>query len=300
MKFNSRYILIAVALLPALYAGAQAPANGRFSIKATADLTLANIMSVDYAIPEISSKSSSSDFGLDFGWTFWRHGRNALEANIGVGYERVALKAKLPQLDYHYSAPADADMDNDTYIRYYRLNGLDQKIISDRMTMPVYLNYRYQISKIFSVHALAGIKMGFNVSSIIGKASAEAFSYGVYPQYDDLMIDASYMNEFGQSVIGKEQTLNPDANSVTVSFMAGVGAELRIWGPLAANVTLKYEGAVSDMYKTSFYSISSFDAENVPVKYTVADGQTMAPLTGYLTNSKLSRLSCAVSLVYRF
>lgn len=300
MKYKVRYIAMAVAMLSAFTASAQNAVSEKFAIKATADIGLGKALSTGAALPGMDTKSSSSDFGLDFGWTFWARNHNSLEANVGLGYSRTSLTADLSKLDYHYAAPAEADMDKDTYIRYYELKGMHQKALSDRMTLPVYLNYRYEISRIFSVHALVGVKFGFNLSSKLDDAKVNVFSYGIYPQYDNLMIDASYMNEFGESVLGTDQAIKPSANSVTTSLMAGVGAEIRIWGPIAADVTLRYEGAFNDTFKSEYSNLVSFDAENAPVSYTVADGQKMQPLSNYLTKSKMSRLSCGVSLICRF
>ncbi len=300
MKYKARYILMAAALLPTCSVVAQHSVEDKFSIKATADIGLVNVRDIDYALNDISTKSSSSDFGVDFGWTFWQQRKNSLEANIGVGYARTSLKANLPELDYHYSAPAAADMDGEPYIRYYRINGLHQKIITERLTVPIYLNYRHKLSRIFSLNAFVGVKLGFNVSSKIADASGQAFSYGVYPQYDNLMIDAPYMNQFGESVLESGQGVKPDVTSVTASFLTGIGAEVQIWGPVSVNVSIRYEAAMSNAFDGVESKLTSFTAENVPVKYTVAEGQKMMPLSNYFTCSKLSRLSCGISLIYRF
>ncbi len=300
MNFKSRYILVVAALIPAFSAGAQDWQNNNFSIKASADIDLVNNMKIDCALPNMSTKSSSSYFGIDFGWTFWKQCNSSFEANIGLGYGRTSLKAKLPELDYHYSAPAAADMDNEPYIRYYELDGLKQTITTDRLAVPIYVTYHYHFNEILSVHALVGLKVAFNVSSKIAKSEGNAFSYGVYPQYDNLMIDAPYMNCFGESRLESDQTLKPKVYLASPSLMAGVGAEVRIWGPISADLTIKYEEVVSNMYKWTASKNSDFNAENAPVRYTVAEGQKVTPLSSYLTTSTLSRLNCSISLLYRF
>lgn len=300
MKFKSRYIFMVALSLAGLTASAQAGATEDFAIKATADIGLGKAMSTGYALPGLSAKSSSSDFGVDFGWTFWRQAQNSLEANIGLRYGRTSLKADVSDMDYHYAAPGSADMDNVAYIRYYELDDLHQKVVTDRLAIPLYLNYRYEINDRFSVHALAGMKLGFNVSSKIAQSGCKVYSYGVYPEYDDLMIDASYMNEFGSSTLGRDRAFKPETNTVTFSLMAGVGAEVHVWGPLSADLTFRYEGAVNNIYKSAKSRITTFEADNVPVSYTVAQGQKVKSLSDYLTSSKLSRISCAISLIYRF
>lgn len=300
MKYKAIYIVMAVALIQAFSAKAQSETTEEFAIKATADIGIGNALSTDSPVKGMGAKSSSSDFGVDFGWTFWRQIEHSLEANIGLRYGSVSTKAHLPAMDYHYSAPAAADMDNEPYIRYYELGNIHQKISTGRLAIPIYVKYRYEINERFSVHALAGMKIGFNVSSKIGNTKGEAFSYGVYPQYNDLMIDAPYMNEFGESTLTTRQTLKPSASPATFSLMAGIGAEVRVWGPISADLTIKYEGAVNNMYKSTKSGLNTFDAKNAPVRYTVAKGQQVEALSSYLTSSKLSRFSIAISAIYHF
>ncbi len=300
MKLKPLYILAAAVLLPSFTAGAQAPATEKFAIKATADIGLGKALTGSGTLPGMDTKSSMTDFGLDFGWTFWQQREHSVEANIGLRYGRASFKAGLASLDYNYQAPAAADMDNDTYIRYYELSDLHQKITTDRVSIPIYARYRYEINPRIGVHAILGFKIGLNASSKVSATTGSAFSYGIYPQYDDLMIDASYMNEFGRTNLAAATTLKPETASATVAIMAGVGAEVKVWGPISADLTIKYEGAMSNMYKRIGVAPAPYTATTAPVTYTVAGGQTVAPLCSYLSSSKPSRLSLAISAIYRF
>ncbi len=314
MKYKARYIVMAVTMLSVFTASAQSVVNDRFAIKATADIGMGNALSTNCAVQGMSTKASSSDFGIDFGWTFWKQNFHSLEANVGLGYGRTTLTATLPDMEYNYSAPAEADMDMDPYIRYYELSDLHQKIRANRVTLPLYVNYRYQTSKIVSVHALLGFKLGFNVSSKVAKTKGCAFSYGRYPQYDDLVIDAPCMNEFGEAILTTDQTLRPRRNEVTFSFLTGLGAEIQVCESFAVDVSLRYEGAMNDMFKTvtsdvvsdwstdenPLLQVKNFDAENAPVRYTVADGQTVTAFSNYLKRANMSRLSFGISFIYRF
>ncbi len=291
---------MAVAMLPAFAVLAQGSGEERFAIKPTVEIGFGDALSTGNAMPGMSTKSSSTDFGVDFGWTVWRSRSNSLEVNFGLGYGSTSLTADLGKLDYHYSAPAAADMDNDTYIRYYELSAMHQKIQAGRVTLPIYLNYRYETSRVVSLHALLGMKFGFSASSKVSQSSGTAYSYGIYPQYDNLLINATYMNEFGTTTLGADRTLKPETNGCTASLLVGAGAEIRLWGPLALDITLRYERGFNDVFKTAAGSVASIDADNAPVTYTVAEGQTVRPLSSYLGGSKISRLSAALSLICRF
>lgn len=300
MKHNAKNIVMAaVVMLTAMAASAQTATGNGFAVKVTADIGLGSALSVENALQGMDSKSSSSGFGFDFGWTFWQSHRQSLEANIGLGFASTSLKSDLPKLDYNYSAPAAADEDMVPYIRYYELDNLHQQVSVSRVTIPIYLNYRYQINRIVGVHALFGLKLGLSASAKASQTSGKVFSYGIYPEYDNLMIDASYMNEFGATTLTNDQAIKPKA-SATSSVMAGIGAEVALWGPLAADISLRYESGFGNMFQTVASKGSSFTADNAPVTYTVADGQQMTALSNYLTSSKISRLSLALTLIYRF
>ncbi len=300
MKFKIAYIVIASALFPAFTGRAQCDCKEDFAIKAVADIGLGKGMDVDGVFPDMTTKSSSHNFELDFGWTFWKQDMNYLEANIGIGYGCTYLKANAPGLDYHYSAAADADMDGDTYIRYYDVKDLHQKIQVESVTLPIYLKYRYRFSKVFSLHAVAGVRLRFNTSSKVSECTGKADSYGVYPQYDNLLIDASYMNMFGETSLDQDRVLAPAVNKCTTSILAGIGADFDICGPLAGSLSLNYERGLKDMFKKGVRDLSGIDAMTAPVTYTVAEGQTVRPLSSYLTRSKISRFSLSVALIYRF
>lgn len=299
MKYKVIYIVMAVAMLSASAVSAQNSRTENFVVRANADMSLGEALVTDYVLAGISSKTKSYNYGVDFGWIFWQYKRHSLDANIGIGFSQISMNFDCPKMDFSYSAPPAADMDNESYIRYCELSNLHQKIESLRLMVPVYLNYRFQISKVFSVHALLGYKFGFNATSKIAEANGDVFSYGIYPQYDNLMIDAPYMNEFGESVVNADQTAKPKPNKPTASLLTGVGAEARIWGPLSVGITFKYEWAMNEGFKPAISNGASFNEFNAPVTYTVAEGQKVTPLTNYLS-AKTSHFSAGLSLICRF
>ncbi len=299
MKYNIRYIMMGLALLPALAASSQEEKVEKFAIKATAEKSIGKALCLDYAVEGMSASASAWDYGVDFGWKIWSKNRHSVEANIGLGYSSFSIKTNLHSMDYNYEAPAEADMDNETYIRYYNLDGIYQKMRADRLSIPLYAKYGYSCSKIVSLHAMLGFRFGFNLGTKMIDSKAKVFSYGVYPQYDDLIIDATYMNEFGSAEVGNH-TSKPEPNKVNAAFLVGLGAEFRVYGPFSIEVEARYEGSMTDVFKRVNVDIPTFDAENAPVTYTVADGQRLICLPSYLSQSKISKFSAAVSLLYHF
>lgn len=301
MKYLKIYISAALLAASVMTLSAQNDEVKRFAIKATADFGIAKTLDSECTLPGMTGNASIRNYGLDFGWTFWHRQRHSLEANIGLGVNIYPLKAYISKLDYSYQVPAEADMDGEPYIRYYELTGLRQKITTEWITVPLYLNYRYKLSDRVSLHGLFGFKAAFYVSGHAAEMYGESYSYGVYPQYNDLMMDAPYKNWFGTSTLDYDQVKDIDANKCTVSCMVGAGAEVNIVGPLSAALTVKYEGGLNNSFPSfSKQETTVFDAENAPVTYTVSEGQQVKALSGYLSRSKISRLSIALSLLYRF
>ncbi len=305
MNKPKTYLAATLTLLAALAAPSRALAQEvaapeQFTLKAYADIPFTRAIDTHYAIPGIHSKSSTANYGLDFGWTAWQHGKNTLDACIGLGYSPSSISATLAELSYHYDAPAAADMDNETYVRYYTLRDLDQKISLGHITLPIYVTYRYHFSSRFSIHALAGIKLAFNVYKHTDRSSGSATAWGIYPQYDDLLIDATYMNDFGTIPLTKANTRTPAPNSAMASFIAGIGAGVRIYGPLSLEASIKYEAGLSNALERLKPDFKSFTAQNAPCTYTTATGTKSRPLTTYLTTSKLTPLSASLSLLYHF
>lgn len=301
MKINIKHILTAVTAFTVLAASAQGGDNEKYAVKLTATNSFGDALSTNFANPSMTKKNSESkNLEIDFGCTIWQHSRNSLEANIGVGYNVLSLKAEMAGFEFNYSAPAEADMDRDTYIRYSKIDGLHQNIKTERITLPLYLDYRFKCSKVFSLHALLGFRFGYSISSKVTENYGSIFNYGIYPQYDDLMIDAPYLNAFGSNILDKSNALDPTVNKLSAAFLTGIGAEFRIFGPLAIEASVRYERGMTNIYRTQYPDVLLFNAGNAPVTYTVAEGQKVSSLSRYLTLSQPSTFSYALSLLLRF
>lgn len=278
---------------------AQSNDNEKFAIKASGEIGLGNTVSTSSSVSSLSSKSTTENFGLEFGWTFWKKQNNRLELNVGVAYTPTSIKLDLASLDYNYSAPADADMDGNPYQRYYKLNNLHQKVSYGQLSIPLYLTYAYKCNNWFGVHADLGVRLGFKTSSKISEATGESYSYGVYPQYDNLLINASYLNSFGTTNLADALRENPLCNAFTASFLIGAGAEFRIYKNLAADLSFRFNPGITNIFKGN-YNGANFTNESALVNYTAASGQQLKSLSDYLNSSKLRQLSLRIALIYRF
>ena len=90
----------------------------KFSIKPNVNIGVGSTMSIKSDFKDLTKSSNTTDFGVDFSYRFWELSSNHLEANIGLGYSTTNLKFNVPGMEYSYDAPASADEDGNTYVRY--------------------------------------------------------------------------------------------------------------------------------------------------------------------------------------
>lgn len=300
MKNYIKLCLLTLFILSTSGLWAQDSNTQRLAVKLHANVGLGNSLKTEFSLPDISHKSSSNEFGIDLGWTFWQHKNHSLELNAGLGYSASSLTLGMDNLSYDYSAPATADMDGDPYIRFYDLHDIEQKTELGRLTVPVYLSYAYRCNRWLALHLDLGVSLGFKVSSKISDCSGTGYCYGIYPQYDNLKIEESYLNEFGSKTFTSDNVTIPQANGFSCAFLAGLGAEFRIYGPISADLSLRYNGGLTNLYKPAITDLTDFSDLNSPVSYTVKDGEQMKSLTDYLKSSKLSQIGINISLIYHF
>ncbi len=275
-------------------------AEGEFAIKANAQIGLGDVLSITSDINGLTGKSSGDEYGVDFGWRFWHKDRHSLEINIGVGYSGISTRLSVGELNYNYSAPAYADMDGESYQRFTEITDLNQKCRVSRLTVPLYFSYGFRCAKVLRLHADLGVRFGLKSSAKLTESSGQAYTYGVYPQYDNLMINAEYMNDFGNRDVTENETKTPDVSAMTVSLLGGIGAEFTIYGPLSADLSLRYDAGFSNIYNHRILNKTGFTAESAPLTYAVNEGTKVKCLTDYLSSSKLSQCSLNISLIYRF
>ena len=272
----------------------------KFIVKAYADVGFGNTISAQSPIPLSSQKFSGNNFGLDLGYNVWKNKRNSISVNVGVGINPFSISLRSSNLSFNYQAPAAADMDGNTYIRYYDLNALNQDINATLITLPIYFGYTYRIKHWLAVYTNLGVSFGFKSGSNFKTVSGDGYVYGIYPEYGDLKIEESYLNGFGNITFENFGKKPVGMNNFSSSMMMGAGLEGRISGPLWINVGIKYNVGFSDIFKGSYKAGDTYTMENAPVTYTVADNEIVEPFTNYFTKSKLSMFSLNVGLSLKF
>lgn len=297
MKRKLKYISAALLAVGALNAHAQGNTlDSRFSVKAHGEIGVGSALIMSTSQADLSRKSSMNSFGVDFGYMFWQHMGMSLSVNAGLDYDIINAKLNIGSMKYDYAAGAEADMDGDTYRRYYQLSNLQQEIGMEYISIPVYLNFTYRFNEWIGVYANVGIKPGFKTCSKVKSFNGEVYSYGIYPQYDNLMMDDEWLNDFGNRQLSSSQVNAPDINGFNMSVLAGAGIEAKIYGPLYAALGVNYNAGMTNIFKSKPEVGSSIPL----VSYTVDRGQRAESLTSMMSKSKISHLGVNIALIYRF
>lgn len=274
----------------------------RFALKAYDEITLNKSMTFSTTLPEVHHSSNSNSFGLDFGYTFWKKSGNALEANIGLGYSTASASFDIAELSYNYAAPASADEDGNPYQRYTQLSDLRQKISFGYLNIPIYLQYEYKFVKWLGVYANVGVNLSFRIANSTSSISGTAKTYGVYKEYDQLVIKADYLNDFGLRYLDEASKGKADVNGFSASLKCGAGLEFYVAQPVSFVVGVSYNHGFTDVFKGR-YNISTpeeFNSETAPVTYTVTGGQQVKALSDYVTKSRPNPLSLHLGVNVRF
>lgn len=297
MKTTLKYISAALLAVGALNTHAQGNTlDSRFSVKAHGEIGVGSALSMKSPQADMSHKSSMNSFGVVFGYMFWQHNGMSLSVNAGLDYDIINAKLNIGSMKYDYAASADADIDGDKYRRYYQLSNLNQDIGMEYISIPVYLNFTYRFNEWIGVYANVGIKPGFKTCNKVKSFTGDVYSYGIYPQYDNLMMDDEWLNDFGNRQLTDSQVASPEVKGFNMSILAGAGFEAKIYGPLYASVGVNYNAGLTNIFKSN----SEVGSSTPLVSYTVSHGQQAQSLTSMMSKSKISHLAVNIALIYRF
>lgn len=276
----------------------------RWSVKPHVNISLGDSYSIEDIPTLMDSKASTMEYGIDFGYTVPMRSKFRVSIFTGIGFATGKIDLSIASLNYHYNAPASADQDGDTYVRYYDLSDLHQSVSLMHLVLPVYADFEYRFSKRISAFVQLGIKTYFNMGSKVNDFSGTMYSYGIYPQYNNLMIDAEYMNNFGTSTISESAANNMEFKGASFDALIGAGLRAKIYGPLSIEASVNYQIGLTEVVGTSSnhatMSSGSILESQAFASYTVSEGTRLHLLSDYLGGIKRNPLKLNVGLIFKF
>ena len=281
----------------------------RFSIKPYYSLGVGK-SSMDYYGPALSSfKGKSSEFGLEFGYSFPNRGWLKFSLFTGAGMTLTNVDMSYASKDYAFNTPQDVN--GLTYIRHYRNLTMNQTLKLSELTVPLYLELRKTFANILSVYLDLGAAADFTLSKKISNLQGSAYAYGIYPQFNNLYMDEHWgFNGFGNVEYTMDQLnkSNPIAmKSISFDALVGGGIQIHLGRlPIAIDAGVRYRRGLMDILvnKTSYLQWPKPKDENSALVFNTINGldssEHAQSLTEVVKNMKRNLLVVRHGLVFRF
>ena len=259
------------------------------------------------------SKSVHHEFGLDLGYMVPTNGLFQIGFYAGVGFASSSAVLGMDTIHYHYQAGSEADIDGDSYTRHYTIEHASQKLSMMDLTVPVYLDFNFHIHKIVSLYLDLGIKNYINLSANLSELTGTYSSWGVYPQYSNLVLDhTTGLSQFaapGSALTTQTTSSSMDINGYSMDLLSALGVRVKLkekqFFPLYFDFSIGYQHSLIAPYKNaSAHAISDIQG-NVSVQeafstYTIEFGETGTPLSTFVSDLKRKMVTFNFGITYKF
>lgn len=233
-------------------------------LKVHFDLSLNDVYKCKNSSTDLTiGKNALNTIGLDFGYVFPTKSKMKAGLFVGVGFSQ--LKFDLNYMNADYAFITSADVDDDSYIRHYQDLKVNQGIKMTDLTVPLYADFIFNFSRIFSAYVDLGVKFHLNMSHKVDTSEGSAYIYGIYPQYDNLRMDEHWgYNGFGNATFSANNLDNAellDVAKFTADALVGLGLRINIpRTPIAIDLGLNYQMGLMDVIKANSKSASMLNA----------------------------------------
>lgn len=274
------------------------------------DLSLGDAYKFDGADNALKvENNASNNFGVDFGYAFPTKGIMKTGLFIGVGFAQSQIDLGYTNADYSYTTKADVD--GDSYTRHYQNLNVNQSIKMTDLTIPVYVDFNFQFSKVVHMYIDLGAKLYVNMSHKMDAAEGNAYIYGIYPHYANLRLDEHWgYNGFGNKTFSKTSLDHEDlldVSSFTADAFAGLGFRINIpQTPLAIDLGINYQMGLMDVVKANSarVALSGTPDPSHALVYNVISGtestEHLRNLTETFSNVKRQSLMFNAGLILKF
>ena len=274
----------------------------RFRLRPHIDIGLSKVFIYEGDDVFTDSKSQGVSYGLDLGIALVSKRSYAIVLFTGVGLCQSTMDFSFVQSDYSFLS--NGDLDGDSYNRHYRNLKLNQKLKISELTIPLYFDFNFKLSKSLSLFFDLGARYDMNMSSKIDSFDGRADVYGVYPKYGNLTLDEHWpYNGFGYHQFDSSDLLSSDLLDVQKNNINGIGS----FGvrnnlpniPLSIELGANYVMGLNNLIETS----NVIDPSNSPVVYNTLSGTVNSEhvhnLSEMLKSVKRKQLNVSLGVILK-
>jgi hypothetical protein len=259
------------------------------------------------------SKSIHHEFGLDLGYMIPTNGLFQMGFYAGVGFVSSSVILGMDTIHYHYQAGSEADIDGDSYTRHYTIEHATQKLSMKDLTIPIYLDFNFHIHEIVSLYLDLGVKNYINLSANLSELTGTYSSWGIYPQYSDLVLDhTTGLTQFaapGTTLPAQTTSSTMDINGYSMDLLSALGVRVKLkdkqFFPLYFDFSIGYQHSLLAPYKNANALTVSDIQGNVSAQeafstYTVESGESLLPLSAFVSDLKRKMVTLNFGITYKF
>ena len=257
--------------------------------------------SIDY----LKTQSKDLTMGFDFGYTFPTKSKMRIGIFTGVALSNSEVNLSIDDLNYYYYAGPNLDVDGDSYKRYYEVSNMKQTINLKMLMIPLYFDFDFLMSKSISTYLDIGVKAYSNLSNKVS-TQLDVYKYGIYPKYQNLFMDESWLNRFGSERLDDSSQQYDFVEVVkTVDAFVGAGIRIQLYRQLYFDLGLHYQLTV---YKTPiempYETVSLSPNEAVTqcplVEYRQNGSERVHNIVSHFDGIKRNALKLNVGLLIKF
>lgn len=275
----------------------------RWRIKAYTELALGDFYNPDMQSEEIGVKSSGQEFGLEFGYICPSSKKTKFGIFLGAGLSTSKMTFGINRSIYDYETYGNADIDGESYTRYYTLTNVRQTITFKDLFVPLYFDFDRRFGKYFSMYLDLGVKAYLNLENDATDFSANYQTYGVYSQYDNLKLDyRSGINGFTNTgTLSSGNLIAPtlEMESFSLDAFGRIGFRIALAKFLLLDVSGGYQMSVIDAIKMPETVAGTADG-NPLVSYTIANGEGVRNLVENAETAKRQSIKLNIGLMFKF
>lgn len=279
----------------------------RWRIKALYQMSLGNPYDVS-ALED--AKGSTTELGLEMGYIIPSRSKVKWGLFFGAALSQTSLDMTQGKLSYHYNTFGDADIDGDSYTRYYDIRNMRQTLKTTDVAGLAYLDMDIRFSKYFSWYFDLGAKAYYNLSSELSGLQGTYSTYGEYPDYNLVLRPednwSNPINGFVKNASWRDDMVEKeDLNPLSVDIMGRVGFRILLYKNLFLDIAGSYQYTVMSPLTMNSYSKveltgSELNAAIAPMTYTIYGGEKVRPLYESLSTFNRRFLSVNAGLMLRF
>ena len=252
---------------------------------------------------QILNSSKDWELGIDFGRVIFSRPKLKSVLFVGIGYSKSVMNLALPSLSYQLHAGPEADIDGESYLRYYDISDIKGTVNVHDLVAPLYFDIDTKLVRYVSLYFNLGVKLYTRLKTRDTQLSANYSTKGYYEQYKIMFDETSGINGFTNgSSFESSSTLTTTFKNKLFSLdgMGQVGLRFRLSQSIFMNAGITYQQSIIKPFNKDQSNTPSYTDESNPLlSYTIYGGEYGRGITDGIISSGRKNLKLSFGLTFK-